>query len=136
MRVSNHYSLNKAMTKHRLTKKQAAAKRQQAVREQAELNKLLKNRPKTNNRDISVNAIPSYQYDDPVRASSIPSAPTVPAVKRAKADYSEDEEMDLREKLAQVETDRKRKRLAPLYSKGPVQYITDDTDPTELGRKI
>lgn len=124
------------MTKQRLTKKQLALKRQQQLFEQAALAKLLKQRPKTDNRDISVNAIPSYEYDDPVKARSIPSAPPVQPVLQPKIDYEADSEMAIREELAQKEKDRKRKRLAPLYNKGPVQYITDDADPTELGRKI
>lgn len=124
------------MTKQRLTKKQLAVKRQTQLREQADLAKLLKQRPKIDNRDISVNAIPTYAYDDPVKARSIPSAPPVEQVVRPKIDYEDNSEMAIREELAQKEKDRKRKRLAPLYNKGPVQYLTDDVDPTELGRKI
>lgn len=30
---------------------------------------------------------------------------------------------------------RKSKRLVPLYSKGPVQFMTDDADPTDAGKK-
>lgn len=124
------------MTKQRLTKKQLAVKRQAQLREQADLAKLLKQRPKTDNRDISVNAIPSYEYVDPVNARSIPSAPPVQPVLQPKIAYEDNSEMAVREELAQKEKDRKRKRLAPLYNKGPVQYLTDDVDPTELGRKI
>lgn len=51
-----------------------------------------------------------------------------------RAEYSE--EMLEREKIAQVEIARKRNRVAPLYSKGAYQYITDDTDPKEIGRKL
>jgi len=39
-------------------------------------------------------------------------------------------------KFAKKETVRKSKRIAPLYSKGAYQYITDKTDLTVLGRKI
>lgn len=41
-----------------------------------------------------------------------------------------------REQLAQQEIEKKKQRTAPLYNKGPVQYITDDTDLTTLGRKV
>lgn len=41
-----------------------------------------------------------------------------------------------REKVAQQETERKKQRVAPLYNKGPIQFITDDTDLTTLGRKV
>ena len=30
----------------------------------------------------------------------------------------------------------KKNRLAPAYSKGAVQYITDESDPSHLGRKL
>lgn len=45
-------------------------------------------------------------------------------------------EMLAREAVAQEEIKRKRKRVAPAYNKGGYQYITDDTDPKTLGRKI
>jgi len=35
-----------------------------------------------------------------------------------------------------AEIEKKKTRLAPIYSKGPVQYLTDGTDPTYLGRKV
>lgn len=48
----------------------------------------------------------------------------------------EDEEMAKREQTAQAEIERKKLRVAPMYNKGAYQYITDDTDPKTLGRKI
>lgn len=50
--------------------------------------------------------------------------------------YQDDEEMRLREIEAQKEVDIKRKRIAPAYSKGNYQYITDLKDLTTLGKKI
>lgn len=44
-------------------------------------------------------------------------------------------EMAERERLAQEELDRKRSRVAPAYSKGAYQYISDETDISDLGRK-
>lgn len=35
-----------------------------------------------------------------------------------------------------AEIERKKTRVAPAFNKGAVQYITDETDPTYLGRKI
>lgn len=35
-----------------------------------------------------------------------------------------------------VEAERKKSRVAPLWNKGGVMYITDDQDPTTLGRKV
>jgi hypothetical protein len=34
------------------------------------------------------------------------------------------------------EIERKKTKVAPIYSKGPVQYLTDDVDPTTLGKKV
>lgn len=35
-----------------------------------------------------------------------------------------------------AEAEKKKKRIAPAYNKGPVMYITDDADKVSLGRKI
>lgn len=34
------------------------------------------------------------------------------------------------------EIEKKKSRIAPAFNKGAVQYITDETDPTFLGRKM
>jgi hypothetical protein len=34
------------------------------------------------------------------------------------------------------EIEKKKTRLAPIYSKGPVQYLTEETDIQTLGRKV
>ena len=47
----------------------------------------------------------------------------------------DDEEMRERERLAQKEIKRKKMRVAPMYNKGGYQYVTDETDPSDLGRK-
>ena len=125
------------MTK-RLTKAQAKAKRLREEQERAKLAKALRTRAKPSDREISVNTIPTYEYDDPVKARTIPSATplTAPPKRPRKVCYDDDPEMAHREALAQKEKDKKRKRLAPAYNKGPVMYITDGADPAELGRKI
>lgn len=46
-----------------------------------------------------------------------------------------DGEMGLRELKAQMELERKKKQVAPAYSKGAYQFISDETDLTDLGRK-
>ena len=125
------------MTKQRLTKKQEAEKRRKALEEQAAVSKLLKGRGKSDKRKLVVNALPTLQYEDTTGFRSMPSAGTADAQKARKpVDYSENPEMAAREAAAQEEKDRKRKRLAPAYNKGPVMYITDDTNPAELGRKL
>jgi hypothetical protein len=50
--------------------------------------------------------------------------------------YRDNEELNKREQEAQKEIDKKRKRIAPAYSKGNYQYITDLKDISTLGRKI
>lgn len=44
-------------------------------------------------------------------------------------------EMEERERLARQETERKKKRVAVLYNKGAYQYISDEMDPTTIGKK-
>lgn len=44
--------------------------------------------------------------------------------------------MMARELKAQEEIKRKKQRVAPLFNKGGLQYITDDMDLTTLGRKV
>jgi len=63
----------------------------------------------------------------------IPSFSSPPTAPKARTVY--DGEMEERERLAQEEVERKKLRTAPLYNKGGYQYITDDTDLSDLGRK-
>ncbi|QKE11211.1 hypothetical protein O152_gp133 [Pseudomonas phage PaBG] len=122
------------MTK-RLTKAQAKAKRLREEQEQAKLAKALRKRDKPSDKEISVNKIPTYEYDDPVKARTIPSAQAARKTKPSKCVQLDDPEMVRREALAQKEKERKRKMLAPAYNKGPYMLITEGTDPSELGRK-
>lgn len=59
-----------------------------------------------------------------------------PPTVQAKAAQPLSEDMIERERLAQARSAQLRKRLAPLYNKGPYQYITDDTDLSEIGKKL
>jgi hypothetical protein len=45
-------------------------------------------------------------------------------------------EMAEREAVAQKEIERKKMQVAPMYSKGAYQYITEGTDLKTLGRKV
>jgi len=47
-----------------------------------------------------------------------------------------DAKMQAREDAAQEEIARKKKRVAPLFNKGGLQYISDEMDLTTLGRKV
>jgi len=44
-------------------------------------------------------------------------------------------ELALRELEAQKQLEEKKKRIAPAYSKGAYQYISDETDMSDIGRK-
>jgi len=35
-----------------------------------------------------------------------------------------------------AETERKKKKIAPIYNKGPVMYLTDEVDISTLGKKV
>ena len=52
-----------------------------------------------------------------------------------KRDEKYEGDMALREMKARMETERKKQRVAPAYNKGPTMFITDETDPSDLGRK-
>lgn len=55
--------------------------------------------------------------------------------KRSVEDYKW--KRDREESAATIaEIERKKKKVAPIYSKGPVQYLTENVDPTTLGKKV
>lgn len=65
---------------------------------------------------------------------SAPSALSMPSkiphkVRRYDGDMAD------REQEAQKEIERKKKRVAPAYNKGAYQYVTEETDPKDIGRK-
>lgn len=68
---------------------------------------------------------------------SIPSVinTSKPKIEESKPDYSDDPEMEERERLAQEEIERKKKRVGITFNKGAYQYLGDDYDATTLGRK-
>lgn len=49
--------------------------------------------------------------------------------------HQNDAVMNAREEIAQRLLAAKKNRIAPAYNKGAYQYITDGTDPKELGKK-
>lgn len=75
---------------------------------------------------------PRYHDDSTKQITSNRERGTIVVCERAELSP----EMQERERLAQIEKARKAKRVAPAYSKGAYQYITDDTDPKTLGRKL
>jgi hypothetical protein len=87
------------------------------------------------------NADRSYNFDNsilnvPVCTNPIPLSNAVGnGFKRSVDDYKW--RKDRVETAATIEEiERKKTRVAPAYNKGAVQYITDGTDPSHLGRKI
>ena len=87
------------------------------------------------------NADRSYNYDGSflaidIRPNPIPLSNAIGnGFKRSVDDYKW--RKDRAETVATIEEiERKKTRVAPAYNKGAVQYITDGTDPSHLGRKI
>lgn len=114
----------------KLTKKQQNAKRKAQQLEASMRRKLERElAPKTNGR-LKLN-LPNLTYD---KGPLYESERRVPArVVEIEFEPSDAEE---REREAQVEIARKKKRVAPLYNKGGYQYLGDDVDPTTIGKKI
>jgi hypothetical protein len=79
-------------------------------------------------------SIPSYSIPerDPKQYKSVKSTGYI-AVRNSKTDlhYLEKESPEVRKAILE-----KSKRLAPAYSKGAYQYVSDDAEITTLGRKI
>ncbi len=117
----------------RLTKKQSKQRKLKQERDQQRLEKLIRDREPVNRKAKSSARIPDYNFDDPTK--DIPSVVTAGSDRRATEKKVYAPEMEAREIAAQAEKDRKRRRLAVAYNKGPVMYITDGTDPKDLGRK-
>lgn len=69
--------------------------------------------------------------------TSIPLSDSIPgpAYKKSVDDYKwKRDREESKETIEEIE--RKKKRIAPAYNKGGYAYISDETDPTTLGRKI
>lgn len=80
----------------------------------------------TNTREL-----PRYEYQK-VTSDLIPGAG---GYKKSVDDYKW--RRDVEESAATIaEIERKKSRVAPLYSKGATQYITDGADPKTIGRKV
>lgn len=62
-----------------------------------------------------------------------PSAKAMPVEPEQRKQVSE--EMQKREQAAQAEIEHKKSRVAPLFNKGAYQYITDEYDTKDIGRK-
>ena len=65
--------------------------------------------------------------------STIPSASSVGNVSNVSAPIL-DEEMQERERLAQLEIERKKKCTAPLYNKGAYQYVATEEQAKDVGK--
>lgn len=75
--------------------------------------------------------LPKYEYRR-VTSDRIPGGG---GFKRSVEDYKW--KKDQEESAATIkEIERKKTRLAPAYSKGAVQYVTDGADPRYIGKKV
>lgn len=121
-----------------LTRRQQQQRKQAKAKEVAEIARLSKqlgrnpdgkaaSRKRAQDNDLSVN----YRQDvSPYKSLAGTVRETTDVFAFEVDDY------ELREAVAQIEIERKKKRIAPLYNKGGLQYITDDMDLTTLGRKV
>jgi len=107
--------------------KELAASRSQGLFSSEPSNKAKKN---DSNKSSTLIASQTYRRSGVDHIPSFSSSP-IAATKRIVYDGK----MEERERLAQEEIERKKLRTAPLYNKGGYQYITDETDLSDLGRK-
>jgi len=122
-----------------LTRKQHQQRKQEKIREQAHVAKLAKELGR--NPDGSVTK-DKKKSDKTLAVSFVtpthpefPSLTTVP--KKVEGwDTFLVEGYDEREAIAQIEIQKKKNRVGPLFHKGGYQYYTDDTDPTTLAGKV
>jgi len=125
-----------------LTRKQQQQRKQQKQQEEAAKAKLTKQlgrapdgslpkgarKPKDDGSSLKID----YRTSD---VKHIPSAEGR-TVEEEGVFLVEGEDWEARDKAAAEETERKKKRTAPLWNKGGIMYITDGEDPTTLGRKV
>lgn len=121
-------------THNRSKRKKPSAKQLRLNAERAEFFKSLGIK-KVKHADRSYNFDGSFLSVD-LRQHAIPLSNSVGnGFKRSVDDYKW--RKDRTETAATIEEiERKKTRVAPAYNKGAVQYITEGTDPTHLGRKI
>lgn len=124
-----------------LTRKQQQQRKQKQQREDAQLAKLAKQLgrsadgtlPKSKKKkDDGTSLLVNWRAND---VAHIPSAPSITITEEG-IFLAEGHDWAERDRLAQIEIEKKKNRIAPHYSKGPYQYLTDDVDPTTVGRKI
>lgn len=120
-----------------LTRKQKQERKRREQEEASRRKKLLAalkpSRPKKD--ELHVNKIPDYSYLG-TNHSDVPSLQIVVGP-RTSPPKKLTRKMQEREDAAQVEIEKKKKRVAPLYNKSGYFYIDDGVDPTQIGsRKI
>lgn len=76
------------------------------------------------------------QIEEAPQRKVAPTSDSIPSngYKNTIDDYKWKRTSEKKEVIA--ETERKKSRIAPIYNKGPLMYLTDDTDITCLGRKV
>lgn len=116
-----------------LTKKQIQAKRRAAMEEEARVRKLQKELAPRRHVELKAE-IPKLDGDGRcAEGKNLKSAAQI--IREAELTFVPHDHAQ-REAVAQKEIEKKKKRVAPLFNKGGLQYISDDTDLTTLGRKV
>lgn len=89
-------------------------------------------------RSLGVNKIPSYDYSwrRGAATNTIPSHTNALPFVAHRVSMTDAMSLSKESEETRNAIIAKSKRLAPLYSKGAVQYITDDENISQLGRKI
>lgn len=93
---------------------------------------------RSSGRTMNVSATPRNTVLSPKTfVRETPSYPSLVSVSNSPVKVKKrlSPEMEEREKVAQEETARKKKRVAVLCNKGAYQYISDETDLTTLGSR-
>jgi hypothetical protein len=117
----------------------------QVLKRQKESERLAKSISKQRNREnISKSFSNSFKFSPNIpyrRGSKVEKVNRVDPMSvpdlnlhATKAVY-EDEDLAAREAAAQEELNRKKKQIAPLFSKGAYQYITDESLLHDIGKK-
>lgn len=78
---------------------------------------------------------PRLQYDEERSSKKYESVIGNSKVELGKSTVMSPENLAKESPEVREEIIRKSKRLVPLYSKGPVQFMTDEADPHDAGKK-
>jgi hypothetical protein len=118
------------------SKKKPQQKSKKLLEAQSSHRKFLSSMGVTSNRTKLKGNISNWS-DLSVKSNAAPLSNDIPAsaAKISLDDYKwKKDQQESPEAIAEAE--RKKTRIAPAYNKGPLMYITEDTDTKSLGRKV